>query len=115
MLLGWSDLGTDCRELFNRQGFPRQKQLDPFFQIRVPRLQNIGRTLESTCDYVAHGYINLARGCLGSFNAIGWKAGKKRLRLPRIGSLADLVVHSMTRNHLEGDFRGALEIVSGTR
>jgi hypothetical protein len=30
MLLGWSDLGTDYRELFNRQGFPRQEQFDPF-------------------------------------------------------------------------------------
>ena len=80
----------------------------------MPRLQDFGRALESTCDDVAHCYIDLARGCLGSFDAIGWKAGKERLRLPRISSLADLVVHSMTRNHLEGDFRGALEIVGGT-
>ena len=83
MLLGWSDLGTDCREFFNSQGFPRQEQLDPFFQIGAPRLQDIGRTPESTCDDVTHCYIDLARSCLGSFDAIGWKAGKERLRRPR--------------------------------
>ena len=69
-LFDFADLGADGGKIVGGQRFSHQQQLNAFFQIRSPSLEDLHRAAKLGGNDLPHGNIDFARGGLGGMDAI---------------------------------------------